>query len=349
MAKKGVFIDRNKIVELIREVGNKQWTDFIANELTVVGNAKRCVMTVEGKEAMLNLFFNNDGTTTITPTGKNTEISSVVKALLEERCKYSSSEQGRTYSIRSLPREWEEKLIKYLSSLENVTVEEHCIATTPIHTSYIFSSKIGDKLTINVYQTGTLTLQGKPAYLFGEAISFLSYCNDISVDDIVSSINSFYAINVKTSEIRNDMEVLMPRAYGNIDEMVLKLLSPSISLRKVNIDLEDYSCYAFPALRALEGYIKYLLGLKGISVGYTFGGVFNGDVLTPQTAARIGDTTFQNELEKLYVYFKGNRHVIFHTEQILIGTRFLEDKHEADEIINTVLNLIESSYVNIYK
>lgn len=100
MAKKGVFIDREKIVEMIREAGCKQWTDFKASELTTAGNAQRCVMSAEGKEAMLNLFFNNDGTTTITPTGKNTDISSVIKALLEEQCKYSSTIQGKTYSIK---------------------------------------------------------------------------------------------------------------------------------------------------------------------------------------------------------------------------------------------------------
>ena len=171
----------------------------------------------------------------------------------------------------------------------------------------------------------------------------------MSVDDIVSSINSFHDVNVKTSEVRNDMEVLMPRAYGNIDEMIFKMLSPSISLRKVNIPLEDYSCYTFPALRALEGYLKYLFGLKGLMIGNTFGSVFNGDVLTQNAAAQIGDVTFQHELERIYVYFKGNRHVIFHTDQILIGTKLIEDKHEADEIINTVINLIESSYANINK
>lgn len=347
MAKKGVFIDRDKIVELIREVGEKKWTDFTASELTIVGHAKRCVMTADGKEAMLNLFFNNDGTTTITPTGKNTDISSVIKVLLEEQCRFSNAAQGKTYSIKKLPKEWSEKVIEYLSSLENVNVDEYSVNTPPIHKSYVFTSKIGDKLTINVYQTGTLTLQGKPAYLYGEAISFLSYCTDVSVDDIVDSINSFHNVNVKTSEVRNDMEVLMPRAYGNIDEMILKLLSPSISLRKVNINLEDYSCYTFPALRALEGYIKYLFGLKGVIIGNNFGSAFNGNVLHAEVAKKIGDTTFQSELERLYVYFKGNRHVIFHTEQILIGTTLIEDKHEADEIINTVINLIESSYANI--
>ena len=349
MAKKGLFIDRDKVVDMIRETGSKQWNDFTASELTSVGNAQRCVMTAEGKEAMLNLFFNNDGTTTITPTGKNTDISLLIKKLLEEQCEFSGSTQGKTYSIKKLSKEWTEKVIEYLSSLENVTVENRSITANPIHSSYIFTSKIGDKLTVNVYQTGTLTLQGKPAYLYGEAISFLSYCNDVSVDDIVDSINSFHDVNIKTSEVRNDMEVLMPRAYGNIDEMILKLLSPSISLRKVNIDLEDYSCYAFPALRALEGYIKYLFGLKGVVIGHTFYGIFNGDVLTPGVATQIGDTTYQSELERLYVYFKGNRHVIFHADQILIGTKLIEDKHEADEIINTVVNLIESSYINVTK
>lgn len=349
MAKKGVFIDRDNILELIRNVGNRHWANFKADELIAAGNAQRCVMLADGREAMLNLFFNNDGTTTITPTGKNTEISSVIKALLEEQCKYSGSEQGKTYSIRKIPGEWAENLIKYLSSLENVTAEEYGTDTVPVHRTCVFTSKIGDKLTVNIYQTGTLTLQGKPAYLFSEAIAFLSYCNDVSVDDIINSINSFHDVSIKTSEVRNDMEVLMPRAYGNIDETILKLLSPSVSLRKVNIDLEDYSCYAFPALRALEGYIKYLFGLKGIAIGYTFHKIFKGDVLISSIADQIADAEFQRELERLYAYFRGNRHVIFHTEQILIGTKMIEDKHEADEIINMVFHLIESSYVNICK
>lgn len=296
---------------------------------------------------MLNLFFNNDGTTTITPTGKNTEISSQIKVLLEEQCKYSSTAQGKTYSIKNLSNEWAEKLVGYLSSLEEVSVEEYEADTVPVHKSYIFTSKIGDKLTINIYETGTLTLQGKPAYLYGEAISFLSYCSDISVDDIVNSINSFHDVDVKASEVRNEMKMLMPSAYGNIDEMILKLLSPSISLRKVNIELEDYSCYAFPALRALEGYIKYLFGLKGVKIGHTFGCAFHNKTLYPNIAVQIGDAVFQEELERLYGYFKENRHVRFHAEQILIGTTLIEDKHEADNIINTVINMIESSYVNI--
>lgn len=346
---KGVYVNRDEIVNLIREAGTTQWENFTASELTTAGTAQRCVLTADGKTAMLNLYFNNNGTTTITPTGSNLEISSVVKALIEEKCTFSGSAQGKTYSIKKLPKEWSEKIVNYLKTLDGVVTEATSVETVPAHDSYVFTSGIGDKLTVNLYKTGTLTLQGKPAYLYGEAIAFLSYCKDISVDDIVDSINTFHNVSVKTSEVRNDMEVLMPRAYGNIDEMILKLLSPSISLRKVNIELEDYSCYTFPALRALEGYIKYLLGLKGVTVGNTFGGVFSGTTLCPSAVTMINDPAYQNELERLFAYFKGNRHVLFHTEQILIGTKLIEDKHEADEIINTVINLIETSYANISK
>lgn len=347
--KKGVFIDRGQIKDLIISIGTTQWNRFEASDLSLVGNVYRCNIVADDKKAMLNIYFNNDGTTTFTPTGTNTEISSVIKALLEEGCTFENSSEAKTFSTKKVPSDWITRLIDYLTSLDGVSVEHKEVETAPAHSYYLFTSKIGDRLTINVYKTGTLTLQGKPAYLYGEAISLLSYCNEVSLDDIVDTVNRFHSIDVKTADVRSEMETLLPRSYGNIDDMILKLLSPSISLRRVKIDLEDYSCYAFPALRALEGYIKYLFGLKGVNIGNNFGGIFDRGILTPNISAAIGDTKYQYELERLYDYLVKNRHVIFHTEQILIGTTVLEDKHEADEIVNTVLNLIETSYTNMNK
>lgn len=94
------------------------------------------------------------------------------------------------------------------------------------------------------------------------------------MDYLVDAVNRFHSIDVKTADVQSEMEILLPRLYENIDDMILKLLSPSISLRRVKIDLEDYSCYAFPALYALEGYLKYLFGLKGVTIGNNFGGTF---------------------------------------------------------------------------
>lgn len=346
---KSVFIDQSKIKDLIVSIGRKHWETFEASDLRLVGNANRCDIIADGKSAIINFYFNKSGTTTITPTGKNLEISSTLKVLLEESCNFNGSVQAKSFSFKNIPQEWVSKLVKYLTSLEGVKVEYKEIKTIPVHDCYQFLSKIGDKLTINIYKTGTLTIQGKPAYLYGEAISLLSYCNDVSINDIVDMVNIFHNIDVKTTDVRAELKVLLPHSYDNIDDMVLKLLSPSISLRKVKIELEDYSCYAFPALRALEGYIKYLFGLKNVIVGNTFYEIYNSGTLVSDLVIKIGDTIYQKELERLYRYFRGNRHVLFHAEQILIGTTILEDKREADEIINNVLNLIETSYTNIYK
>ena len=43
----------------------------------------------------------------------------------------------------------------YLKSLEGVATEETSVETVPAHDSYVFTSKIGDKLTVNIYKTGT--------------------------------------------------------------------------------------------------------------------------------------------------------------------------------------------------
>ena len=344
---KGVFIDRNKIKGMIDKIGSDKWTSFSASELVQVGNTYRCDIVAEGKEAKLNLYFNNNGSTTITPTGSNPDISGYIKALLEDKYAFATNVEGKTYSFKKLPSEWANKLVEYLSGIDDVKCEQEDITSTPIHKMYRFTSNLGDILTVNIYDTGTLTLQGKPAYLYGEAISLLSYCPDISVDDIVDTINSFHSIDIKTSDVRDELKVLLPQAYSHLDDMILKMLSPSISLRKVKMEMEDYSCYAFSALRALEGYIKDLFRLKGVTVGNNFGGIFDHGALTTPISSKIGNATYQVQLECLYDYLVKNRHVVFHTQQVLIGTTLLEDKAEADEIVNSILTLIETSYIAI--
>ena len=347
--KRGVFINREEIKKLIIKIGNKHWQVFEASDLIKTGNPYRCNIVADGKKAILDFYYNNDGTTTITTTGTNVEISTVIKTLLEDSCAYTNNNEGKTYSFKKLPSEWAVKLIEYLTTIVGESVAHEKVDKQPVHDVYKFTSKIGDSLIINIYENGTITLQGKPAYLYGEAISLLSYCDKVSVDDIVDTINSFHNVDIKIEEVRNEMETLLPRSYSNIDDMVLKLLSPSISLRKVKLPLEDYSCYAFPALRALEGYIKYLFGLKSINIGHNFGGIYDKGSLTAGVSSQVADVNYQGELERLYYYLASNRHVVFHAEQLLIGTTLLEDKQEADEIVNNVLNLIETSYININK
>ena len=85
----------------------------------------------------------------------------------------------------------------------------------------------------------------------------------------------------------------MTGAYAPIDRSLpddypagnKRLIKQSIVNLKYYLDSEDYSQYVFPALRALEGHIKYLLTVAGRTAKRNFD-CFNLDTsntpLTPQ-------------------------------------------------------------------
>ena len=122
-------------------------------------------------------------------------------------------------------------------------------------------SKYKDEITISYYNTKTLLIQGRPLYLFQEAKLFLYEL--LPLEQVAATESKTYKIDIKADKIRDELKAFMPTAVGFLDEKILKILTPALSLRKIDIDIEDYSSFAFPALRGLEGYIKQLLQTKG--------------------------------------------------------------------------------------
>lgn len=311
----------------------------------------RCIFFVDGEKATLDFYFKQNGLTTIKPTSINQQLSRHMKAQIEEHYAYKDNGTSKTHSL-ILTEEWCGKLIKYISGLDNIK-HNKTRHENPKHYRHKFESGVGDKITLNIYDTGKLVIQGKPAYLYSEVISFLSYCPEITINDIVEVNNKLQNIDIKVDDIRKEIKDLMPNSYGKIDNVIIKMLSPSFSFKKINMELEDYSCYAFPALRALEGYLKYLFYLEDIEVGHSFGSFFDYNTkdrqyyLKRSYCKEIFNDKIKLSIQVIYNYFNKNRHTLFHTEQILIVSRILENKQEADLIINEVINLIESTYIDI--
>lgn len=106
---------------------------------------------------------------------------------------------------------------------------------------------------------------------------------------------------------------------------------------------EEYSQYAFSALRALEGHIKYLLTSAGLKVGKNFD-MFNKDGSGAYKLARnIADVSKRLQIEECYNYYKSQRDTIFHYGEILgdtDSTRMIETKGEVNEIIQKCIALI---------
>lgn len=349
---KSLYITRDitKLVQLLDETAKSIWPDAIGKGIKEVGQQKRYTFEVDGANFLLDIYQRGDGQTTLRPTGSNFENAAKLKEAVELKGYKTTSEQ-KQYTM-FVGEDWIEKTVQYLSGLCDGNVEKY---EEEGHDRYVFVSDIGDKLTLHVYSNHRIMVQGKPLYLYNEFLSYVSYSPKVEMNDIIKATNEFVDTNTDVDEARNKMSKMMPVAYaGTVDPVIWKLFSPSVTLCDDGKELEDYSCFTFPSLRALEGYLKYLLAEKNIVIdeAHNFGTVFNkgsnGRATVIQKHVKdIADADYVEALEDVYNYFKENRHVIFHVNQILIDTKVIEDKQEAISIINDVAALIERTYKKI--
>lgn len=344
--------DKEKLNELLNEVGHTLWNTFNSNEgIDISGTHHKFTFYVDGKKAMLNIYQKSDGTTTLLPTGTNTDLSKCLKQEVELRG-YKTTSNVKSYTV-FIGQEWLEKTIEFLGFLCGTPQEGRYDGEKTI---YQFISPIGDKLTLTVFKDNKVLVQGKPLYLYNEFISFISYSPKIEMNDIIKVTNTFNDTKGEIEKTREKLAELVPNAYnGTVDDIIWKLFSPALVLIDDEKELEDYSCCVFPALRALEGYLNFLLDEKGIVIDnkHNFSTVFipkvQGSVefiLLPKHVTNM-TPQYVKALEEIYNYFRSNRHVLFHVDQILINTRMIEERQEAITIIHEVTDLINRTYIEI--
>ena len=202
-----------------------------------------------------------------------------------------------------------------------------------------------NEITITLYKTGnkTLMIQGSMNTLFQ---MFLTYINELlGINKIKAVISNIYRKKIDNSKIINDYKKICPSLPNDYPDSCRDLLQQSIINLSYYVEAVDYSQYVFPALKALEGHIKYICNKNGITVTRTFD-VFDLDKTNNRyfltSNQKISSQTKQY-IEKMYNYYVINRHTLFHIGDMIglaVNTRTLETKKEADEIINEVISMI---------
>ena len=133
---------------------------------------------------------------------------------------------------------------------------------------------------------------------------------------------------------------------ANYPAGIKRLLKQAAINLNYYIQSEDYSQYAFPALRALEGHIKYLISVAGGPVSRQFSCFNRATPADPYYfTAPLTDASKKSCIETCYNYYKSQRDTSFHFGD-LIGmtdtTRFMATKQEADEVIQKCIELINT-------
>lgn len=149
---------------------------------------------------------------------------------------------------------------------------------------------------------------------------------------------------VDEAKIDKLVNEIFEKAPSNYPENIKRLVRQAIINLEYYVESEEFSQYCFPALRALEGHIKYLIKRSGGKVGRSFS-EFNKD---PKTGRYIFIEGVKKHseipyIEKCYNYYKSVRDTTIHFGD-LIGqtdsTRMIESKKDADEIITKCISLI---------
>ena len=208
-----------------------------------------------------------------------------------------------------------------------------------------FSLK-SDSVTVTLFKSGNqkLLVQGKNSCLFQIITTAIVELNENS--KVEQILGSAYRISVESEKVNKAYTPIKNGLPDNYPDNIKRLIKQSIINLNYNIESEDYSQYAFPALRALEGHIKYLINQAGGSVGRTFSQFNKITSSAPYTyVGHLTDSTKKNSIEKCYNFYKSQRDTAFHFGDIIGNTdttRIIETKEDADEIIKKCIDLINT-------
>lgn len=208
-----------------------------------------------------------------------------------------------------------------------------------------------DKLTVSLHKSikNKLLVQGAESFLFQ---IFFTYINELLPGvEPEKVLGDVYRKSIDREDINRKLKELCPVTPVDWPPTLLKLIRQCLINLKYCIEAEDYSQYAFPALRALEGHIRYLLGRGGVVVTSKGGfSCFSKDSATGAYVLRhsaVTDKVLIARIEEEYNFYAKWRHPIIHygdvlntADGIFDDTRTLCSMESAVEIINECLRLI---------
>ncbi len=356
---KELNLDRPRLKECVEEFWrNNNSQRCIYSEESV--SRHRVKYSQDGCEVMVDFLFKNNGTTTIhTKTGKHPDKGEHLALYLRDKL-VGDSRKSVYVTVKNIDQDTFELLIEFLKELKSEDSDVAEISVAPnsedqTKKSIRIISKYKDSLTLTHYRTTkTLLIQGKPLYGYYQVSYFLAKFTDL---------NGFLQIIYKGEEkpnitdldenlIETDLKALLPNAYSSLGEGILIMLRTSYTLKNISIPLPDYSCYVFPALRALEGVMRKLLFNEGYYIetnNNSFSGIFYKDsrmnyLVDNDFKQRIGNSKLCDALEHCYNYFIQQRHTLFHANDFTDSSRFISTEAEANQIIEKVVKTIDTAY-----
>lgn len=280
-----------------------------------------------GKETgVITFYFKKSGLVSINPQGGLSEIC-------DRCCDYVIRQttipnlQKKSFSIRGC-------LMDNYDYFKVELVEQHKFkvnvkpgsGNSVIKEGIIVEGGNRGKVTATLYSNGTFMIQGNVTPAFVEVMTeAVSWLLDADNADKVGNVISLENV---TNMFSTDINVLIPNlsVCGDTDNVIMRMVMTSIALFNSGVIVDDYGCYTFGMLKALEGLLKLRLEID-YGVIDKLGDYFYYD--TSSHSHRVSGSAYDSNIKlkmaisKTYNYWNSRRHSSFHADaQISTSTMY---------------------------
>ena len=227
--------------------------------------------------------------------------------------------------------------------------QENCLSHTLVSNN--------DKVVINSYNSGKITIQGKQSS-FKEYVIILLVQLCEGEQEVIEVLNGYHEVKMDSDDIDKLFNQLMPnyvRGQKKLSKLDNVLYKAVYNYNLKDDQIRDYSDLPMPMLGALEYYLHTtfksvsLLTVNSRDVNQ-FGcyfeklpnGVFILQNAHAQKFPRIEHAQYLNDL---YNFYFNNRHTLVHWNLDIEDTRILETSEESRELIKEGLTIIDNYYI----
>lgn len=213
-------------------------------------------------------------------------------------------------------------------------------------------SREKEKLTVIYYKNNNkLTIQGKPEKLFTVLSSYVIEL--VESDEILEVFNPYYQIDIKRDLVENEFVAYLPNKNIEFSHKLNNSIKQAIYNLQLEGEMYDYTFLSFPALRALEGFLKLVLQKHKIQCDASFNCFEPKEKgskvykLMDKYHSNVGSPNKIRYLNKVYDYYRKHRNTLFHWdlyEDNNDTTRVLDKNHWRTQITDT-FTLINEYFV----
>ncbi len=211
--------------------------------------------------------------------------------------------------------------------------------------------KLNDEVAVikMFIEKSKLLIQGKCKNISSILLTYISEI--VELEQMMEISNDLFKISIEKENINKVFEGYFINSKEYLPDKIIKVLHQAVYNLSMDAQFYDSTFLIFPALRGLEGVLKFILENYKIccSTGFNMFKIKDNDTykLTDEYIANIGSPNKIRYINKMYNFYYKHRHTLFHWNDPasdLDDTRLIESCESARNIIKSTLQLIDEYY-----